>query len=337
MRRPDAYAYALARVYAKRSYMLKAEDFENMARAISYQQALRYLASTSYGPYIASAEEVMDVDRGLAQSYNDLFEELTRLVSGKAKAYIELSKYKHELEVLKAILRAKFSNVPKTEALRLIVPVGRYGPEVCEKLIGARDTSTAIFMVQDEELKGRLHVALKGAEELKSPYPLELAVDRYAYGLLGKAVEELKGLDRDWVRRLLGEEVDLKNFMVCLRLKSMGVKDYKNYLLPYKFRFTVEMASKAMSAPTLSEALTVVKDLWGEVPKATSLTEVEAHLLRRLAKVNAAIFLHYGFHVGILQALLNLKFFEVRNLKALLIGKSEGLPAEDIMSRLILH
>ncbi len=336
MRRPDQYAYALARVYAKRSYMLKPADYEAMAKAISYHQALRHLSTTFYAKYVAGTEELPDVERGLALSYNELFDEVSRFVSGKPRAFLELVKYRHELEVLKALLRAKFAEVPKNEALRNVVPLGKFNQEFCEKLLGARDVTTAISLIQDEALRSTLLSALKEAEELKNPYPIEVAVDKYVYQLLGKTSGELGGLDREWIKKLLGEEVDTKNLMICLRLKSMGVKDPQIYLLPYKYRFTVERATRVMAAPTVGEALAAVRDLIGEV-KYTSLSDVEGYLLKRLASINASVFLHYGFHLGLLFALLNLKFFELRNLKALLIGKSEGLPGEEILSRLILH
>jgi len=336
MRRPSQYAYALARVYAKRSYMLKPADYEAMAKAVSYHQALRYLSTTSYAKYVAGAEELTDVERGLALSYNELFNEVSRFVSGRPRAFLELVRYRHELEVLKSLLRAKFADVPRDEALRNVVPFGRFNQEFCEKLLRARDVATAISLIQDEALRGSLSAALKEAEELRNPCPIEVAIDKHAYQLLGRASDELRGLDRDWVRRLLCGEVDAKNLMICLRLKLIGVKDPKAYLLPYGHRFTVERAARVMAAPTIGEALALVRDLVGEV-KYTSLSDVEGHLLRRLASMNSSVFLHYGFHLGLPFALLNLKFFELRDIKALLIGKSEGLPGEEILSRLILH
>ena len=336
MRRPDEYAYALARVYAKRSFMLRRSDYEAMAKAVSYHQALRHLAATPYAKYIGEAEAIADVERGLAKSYEDLFSEVVRLASGKPRAFLEAVKYRHELEALKAVLRAKFAGLTREEALRNIVPIGRVTQELCERMLGARDVASAIAMVWDEALRSSLLSALEEAEDLRNPYPIELAVDRHAYQVLGRACEELKGMDRDWARRLLGEEVDAKNVVACLRLKSMGIKDYQAYLLPYKLRFTVERASRLMAAPTIGEAVAMVRDIVGEV-KASTVPEVEAHLARRLASINSSVFLHYGFHVGLIYALLNLKFFELRDLKALLIGKSEGLSAEEILSRLVLY
>ena len=336
MRRPDAYAYALARVYAKRSYMLTKPQLEALAKSISYHQALRSLATTSYAKYVEDAEGLIEVERGLVKSYNDLFNELVGLVRGAAREFIEACRRKHELEVLKALLRAKLAGLGREEALRNIVPVGSFTHEVCERFLSARDATAAAMMIDDPLLRGSVLDAVRKAMEESTPLPVELAVDSHAYAMLGKAVEGLKGMDRDWARRLIGEEVDVKNFVACLRLRSLGLRDYVRYLLPYKLRFTAQLAEKVVQAPTMGEAVAAVSHLWELPAKASTVSEVEDLLQRRLLHVNEAAFLHYGFHVGLLQALLNLKYFEVRNLKVILIGKSEELPSDEIIARLVL-
>jgi vacuolar-type H+-ATPase subunit C/Vma6 len=64
--------------------------------------------------------------------------------------------------------------------------------------------------------------------------------------------------------------------------------------------------------------------------KEPDITQIEALADRYIAHQSFKEFTGYSFHIGIALAYLNLKFYELRNIKASIIGKYENIPVQKI-------
>ncbi|MEM1538697.1 MAG: V-type ATPase subunit [Candidatus Nezhaarchaeales archaeon] len=346
IKRVEAYGYAVARLRARLSGFLKRSDYETMLKMGSTREILRFISSsTLYGRFLGSLEglDLMEVEKGLTRAYYSLFDDVRRMLKPDVRFFLDAVHRKFELETLRSLIRAKAASLPPSEALKVIVPVGRYTREFCEELLRAKDLVRLISMVEDKMLERNLLAAVKEYERIKSPLPLEAAVDRYNYSMLFSEADKLSGLDRRWISMFLGMEVDVKNMVSIIRGREQGLTaDQINELalIPHYYNLNPGIVVKAASAPNLQVAIqTLALTRYGvALSKAEpTLLSVEVSLTNYLLNEYRRVFLYYPFHVGFIYAFLNLAFYEVSDIRALLIGKAEGLPADAIVEHLSLY
>jgi vacuolar-type H+-ATPase subunit C/Vma6 len=82
----------------------------------------------------------------------------------------------------------------------------------------------------------------------------------------------------------------------------------------------------------------MLSDIQREYGAAHSLSSLELTLDRSLLKANLRMLKRYTsfFNIGLILAFINLKWFEVRNLRAIVKGLEEGIPANEIKGILVL-
>jgi vacuolar-type H+-ATPase subunit C/Vma6 len=68
-----------------------------------------------------------------------------------------------------------------------------------------------------------------------------------------------------------------------------------------------------------------------------SFLPLEVGFKRYLAREYLKSFEGLRFHAGLIMSFLNLKMFELEDLKAIIIGKASGLSADHIKGILVLH
>lgn len=264
---------------------------------------------------------------------------------------------KFEADNVKAILRAKEAGISVDEAMRYITPVGRLDEVRCQKILeSAKSVGDVIELLSELEYGSVLKVALEGREETRVLLPLAVAVDKYVYGKIWEATGKLKGLDKKIARAVLGVEIDSINIKVIFRCRTMGigVDRVKRYLIPVTEVFgekELEEATKVTDIKSSIESLlTVAKlamtrdyqyvltDLQREYESSQSLSKLEMILDRGLLKTSLRMLKRYTpfFNIGLILAFLNLKWFEVRNLRAIMIGVEEKIPPDEIRKLLVL-
>lgn len=347
LKRIETYAYPIARLRARRGLLLKKSGYEAALKTTSPLGLLRFISSSSvHGRFIGTIEELGDlvnVEKRIMRAYYDHFEDVRKMLKKEVRPLLDAVYRKFELEALKSIIRAKSADVAPSEAFKTILPIGRYDLKTCENMLRARDMLGLIALIDDELLKNNLTIAFKKSEELRSPLPLEVAIDRYAYSILFSEARKLTGLDKKWINRFLGVEVDIKNIVSVIRGKTYGltVDEIKDYVIvPHYYKLDAPLLIKAASAPGVEGTVRMLDS----TPYAISLSKaeptplgVEKCLTRHLIREYERVFVRYPFHTGFIYAFLNLCFFEVRDVRAMLIGKAEELPADAIAEHLILY
>jgi vacuolar-type H+-ATPase subunit C/Vma6 len=342
MMNPSKYAYSIARVRAKRAVMLKHEDYEVLLKAPNIHQALTHLRSVSdIGKDIPQTEDVHEIEKHLANRFVEILHALIGSVGERvSRDFLELAFAKYEYETLKALLKAKFLGVPESEAMLMALPLGRYSGALYTSLLSSKNAEQAIDLVPETELKLILKGALKEAETLKNSLPIEVAIDRWLYRQLCELTNRLKGDDKRWAKHLLGVEIDVKNILLLVRGKVLGLQPStieKMWLpLHYKLSFDVKSLA-AQPLPSILQA--IATSYYGEVvsPLARDVMEVERALEMLWVKENEKVFLHYPFTLGLIYAYANLKYVELKDIRALLFSKIMNLPPQKVLALITRH
>ncbi|MEM4700007.1 MAG: V-type ATPase subunit [Candidatus Nezhaarchaeales archaeon] len=346
-KRLETYAYAVARLRARKAFLLTSTDYESLLKASSLKDALLVVSkSPIYGRYLKGIEEegIEVVERRLREAYLKLLNEVKLMIRGPTAFFLDSIILKFELESLKTVLKAKALNIPASEALKFVIPAGRFTQVKLAELLGAKDLIRAILLIEDEELQKKLLMASEKVKEYGSTLPLEAAIDKHAYMSMSMGIEKLPELDREWITKLFGTEIDLKNVVLLVRsyLLKVGLEDYKEYIMiPFFYRVESDDLIKLLASPTIDaliQALASQVHYGGLLLKAgRDPATMEREAQRYMVDEYRKVFMQNPFHMGFIYAFLNLAYLELKNLIAIIVGKHERLPSETIAELLVSY
>jgi len=264
---------------------------------------------------------------------------------------------KFEASNVKAMLRAKQANLSVEEAMGYIVPAGRLNEIYCrKKLESSKNVVELVETLTDLEYGRILHEVLGESEEQKPIQKLEATIDKYVYDRIWKAAGKLRGLDGKIAKAVLGLETDATNLKIIFRCKAMGLEEsrVKKLLVRSSSVFDDKDIAKAIRATDMKSSIEclltaavmakardhqyMLTDLLKELESSEAVSQLEKVMDQSLLKTNLRMLKRYTsfFNVGAVLAFFNLKWFEVRNLRAIIRGAEAKVPSDKIKKLLIL-
>lgn len=319
------------------------------------------LAKTSYQAEVSeiSAKQLSSIslESALLKNFVRACEEIMEHSPKSVSFLLSTILMKFEANNVKAILRAKEAELSVDEAMKYIVPVGRLDEVRCRKILeNSKSVSDVVELLSELEYRSVLKEALRGHEETRFLLPLAVALDKYVYGKIWRAAGKLRGLDKKIARTVIGIEIDALNIKVILRCRAMGISEdqIRRYIIPVSEVFgekELEDAIRAADIKSSVESLLataklamardyryVLTDLLREYEASQSLSQLEMVLDRGLLKTSLRMLKRYTlfFNIGLILAFLNLKWFEVKNLRAIIRGVEDKIPPDKIRKLLVL-
>jgi len=329
---------------------LKATEYETLIKASDERDTLRILSGTVYAPYVINlpTEEfsLLAFENALLKSYYDVYERVMSYTTGIARDFLAKVYRRYELTCLKFVLRAFLTKVPLKEIATYITPIGSFTPQICADLLKKKEPKEIIDMVKEDNLKVKLLSALEKCAQLHSSIPAESAIDQYFFTTLWKLVGQFDDWDRRTIR-ILGTEIDMSNINILLRGKAIGLNPstIKELLIPIRYRLGSEL-EYSLNTPTALDTLRALTSghYSDQLSSAIAACEREKTILltelilkRHFLKENLGVFGGYPFQIGTLLAYLNLKFYEISDVRAIVVGKWNRLTSERIKELLVLY
>jgi len=297
----------------------------------------------------------ISMEDALLQNFIKTCEELMEMSPKGIRLLLSTFLMKFEANCIKAILRAKQAELDVDEAMKYIMPVGRLDEARCRKTLEiSENIADVVESLSDMEYGSVLEKAFAVYEEEKIFYLLEVALDRYVYSKIWRAIGKLGGLDKKIARTVIGLEIDSANVKTILRCKAMGISEdqIRRYLIPVSEVFSEKELEEAMRGLNMQSFInslvrlarrSMARDyqyIFTEIQElhVTSLTTLETILDRGLVETSLRMIKRYTafFNIGLILAFLNLKWFEVKNLRAIIRGSEAGIPPNRVKKLLIL-
>lgn len=295
------------------------------------------------------------LEDALLQNFVKTCEELVGISPKGIRLLLSSFLLKFEVGCVKSLLRAKKAGLTLEEAMKYILPTGKLDEPRCTRTFeNSRNVVDVVESLHDLEYGQSLEEAFAVYEEKKSFYLLEVALDRYVYSKIWWASEKLSGLDKKIAKTIIGLEIDSANIKTILRCKVMGIseKQIKQYLIPV----SEVLGEKELDEILLESSVQSIINsfirfakrasardhlyIYTEIQesKVTILTEIERMLDRGLVEACLRMLKRYTsyFNIGLILAFVNLKWFEVRNLRAIVRGTDAGIPPGQVKKMLIL-
>ncbi|OGD45984.1 hypothetical protein A3K70_04710 [Candidatus Bathyarchaeota archaeon RBG_16_48_13] len=296
------------------------------------------------------------LEKALFRNFQGAYSNIIDCSPKDVKLLISTMQMKFEAWNVKAMLRSKSSNLNIDKSMNYILPFGKLTEETCRtKLEKSNTVPDLVSAMSDLEFGKILMNSLTEFEKTREIQVLEAAIDRYVYDMIWKATDHLHGLDRKISKIVLGIEIDLINLktilrgitlglsesqIVCLLLSSSEVfeeADWKNVARSADATSAVQSLMAAAKSSYSRDHQWLLAKARAEYQKTRSLSQLETVLDRCLLTVSLRMVRKYTdfFNVGSVLAFLNLKWFEIRNLRAIIRGAEANLSSAEIRKLLI--
>ncbi len=353
------YKQVMPRIIVEKLKLLEPKRITNLV-GMSLNHISSELEKTSYSAEIfeLSTKEPnsISLEEALLKNFIKTCEEIMELSPKDVRLLLSALLMKFETNCVKALLRTKEANLSVTESMNYIIPAGRLSEARCRKILeNSKNIGEVIDSLSDMEYGSVLEKAFELYFKERVFYLLEIALDRHVYHRIWKATGKFWGLDKKIARTVIGLEIDSVNVKTILRCKAMGLTELqiRRYLIQESKVFGERELEEAMRGSDLQSIMrslvesskrAMARDhrcIFTEIKElhVTSLTILETLLDRGLVETNLRIIKRYTpyFNIGLLLAFFNLKWFEVKNLRAIVRGTEARIAPDRIKKLLILQ
>ena len=322
------YAYAVGRIRALETRLLDRSRFERMIDSSSVEEALKVLAESDYAHAVSELGDVHDFESILIEELKNTFNTIKNI--SPRPELIAIMVLRYDIHNLKVLFKARYLGVKSD----LLIP------------IGSLDIARLEFAVSEEDYRDLPGLLRRAAEKIsedflvnRDPQVIDLMLDQVLF-------EQLLAAARDegstFLEGMFVRQIDLINLKSLIRIKRMGLdrEFFKKALLSHG-SIPVDRLSTSLDEPLenliTALAMSDYADLVGEGVREW-LEKGSASLLEKLSDdyitsyLKLAKWMPFGYEplVGYLWA----KEIEIKNIRLVLVGKINRLPAEAIRERI---
>ena len=343
------YAYACARVKARKSFLLSKDAYSRML-VMDIHEIGRFLGETQYKDEMAqygsrySGANLVEaaVTRSLAATYSDILSFTTGHLREMVGNYLR----RWDTFNVKTVLRGKISKARPEEIVDTLVPAGAFSEEYLKSLVeteGIHEVMEDLSKQAALRITPELHRDVVDSGKLA---PLEDHLDKMLYYDLLDVIEPTNNperLLRDFVRR----EVDVTNLKVLLKLKAERIPEERiqKFLIPGGLEFGMDKL-RAMAQGEGTDAIVAELEkssLFEDIKPAVEryradkkLSEFTIALDKALIRKSEKFANFYPLSVLPIVNYMIRKKVEVDNIRIIARGKESGLPKKVIEELLVM-
>ncbi len=325
------YVYAVSRIRVIESRLLSREQMGMMIDAATREEALKILLDSDYGYRETDMARVHDYERLLEEEHKKLYK-LFREISPQPEIF-QIFLQPYDFNNIKMILKAEFAGIEDFSGLL--------------KDKGSIELKKLEVMMRDRKFDEMPSVMRQAVEEAisdfyhtRDPQTVDLILDRACYGRMRQMADSYKNC---FLRDFIAGTVDILNVNIILRLEKMKKDEEfaKRALLPGGY-VPIEILIQKSDKPI---------DVLVGLLKHTSCGEVAQRALENYKSTGRKIrtesmlndfiniFIARGrYLISGLEPLIGYmlaKEREIRNVRAVMAGKSNRLSGEKIRERLM--
>ncbi len=347
--RKGNYAYACARIRAKKSLLLERDAYPKLL-LMDLSEIGRFLGETQYKEEMSELASRYDgvnlIELGTIRNLARMNTQVLGFCTGDLHDMVEKYLGRWDMWNVKTILRGKFYGATAEEIQEDLVAAGKMSEDYLNYLISLNTVNDVLDEVRK---KGNMPIP----DEIKSQYdttgtlaPIEDYMDKLFYERLIGCVECKSGPEK-LLMTFLKREVDVANLMTLLKLKREGVELDKigNYFIEGGQELSVKELTRLAGTESFEATIGELSKLsfYEEIKEALekakakgSLTDVALTLQKHLA-VQSQKFSHvYPLSVLPIIDYMIRKKIEVDNIRIIARGKESGLDVDHIRELLVV-
>lgn len=331
------YAELAAATRSFKAELLQSTQLERMMETGSLAETVSAITNG----HITSVEQsdLSAVETYLTRNVIELTQRLSSYAPQDSRSLIALFAKRFEFDCVKTILNAIAARANGEEALRHLVPSGRFTPDRCKDLIEAHNPVRVVESIEDESFRRFLLPKLTG--EVARVQTIS-AIDQYYFTKLWAASNLPDPLDAQSAKSLIGEAIDHVNISAAFRsrLMSLDARTAATMMIPVNYGLAQSFTELPEANSTQNLARILEKTRYAHVLESAAALDpatVEHALNRSHAKTCVNTFAGSPFNIGLALAFLFLKNYELRDLFGLINAKANNVASEQALKSLVLY
>ena len=257
------YSYSVARTRGMRRNLLTKKQLASVIDSRDLEGGLDILNSTAYGQVLAdiSTKGFVEMEQALNKDLIMALQKVHKFLPQKVNEIFYWYLVKYEAENLRTILRGVFAQLPKNEILKILLPINLNIKESAyEDLAGTSNIEEFVTQLEPTIFGSALTKSMPEYEKTGILLPIETALDRFVYENLLKKASEFNGIDVEFLKKVIGIEIDILNLKVLIRSKaeSLTPEEISNFILPNGF---ILRKKRLVSLSKLEDVDAIVNDL----------------------------------------------------------------------------
>jgi len=327
----DDYAYSASRIRAREIKLLDSNRFDRMLVAASAEEAYKALTEADYGFGGDSANDFHSFEVLLSEEMKKTFSLLYEIAP--QIEVVKAFQRRYDYFNVKVLLKAEFQNI---EPPSILIDTGTFDKEEIVRIIRERDY---------EELTPIMHEAILNIYDVFSrmhdPQAIDLLLDKASFK---QFTSDLFDTDNDFLHSIAKITIDITNMKMYIRARAINkTEDFIKKILLEGGEIPISLFLENIEKPVeaLIEALhdTKYKDV---MKKGFEMYKERknASELEKLLDDYFMVFLQQAklITIGVEPFIVHLfaKETEIRNVRIIMTGKINNLPADLIRERLRL-
>lgn len=349
LRRYGAYAYANARVNAKKSNLFKDDALGSLIQIQDLQGLVGTLSDSHYSPSLESVAEPTpeNVEISLQKHLFVSHKRITALAPEEIREIFTSMKKIHEIRNIKTLLVDKYVGAPPEETKDKLLPPISISSEVYSRAVEAENMRGVSAAFEETEYGDLIEEQLSEYEDTGKILPLWFGIEQRHWQNVWKIARDSDAKHSEIIQQAIGMRVDIHNILTIFRCKSEQVssEEIEKYIVPIYSELKEQNLERAMESEGVSEAVTSLEDTFygdalsnalSEFEETQSIFALERALEEFLLQKLRTLSIQYYTGVGPLLTFFFEKDIEVRNVTSIINGKVEGLKSEEIKEKLVI-
>ncbi|KUE73425.1 ATP synthase subunit C [Candidatus Methanomethylophilus sp. 1R26] len=340
------FSYTSARVKAKKSKLLKEEDY-NKLLMMSVPEMSQYISEAGYSKemadYAGRYSGLTLLEYATYANMSKAFRSILKSSTGELSNMVDAYLAKWDFENFKSILRGKKYGLSADQIREDMVPAGNLSAEDLEKLIAANTPEDALAQFAKKTNITVPDDAVTALKENNNLQPIEDAMVKSYYR---KLLASISKQDRptDIFRTYIKDCIDIKNVETVMKFKADRISGdtVAQFWIPGGAEIDEKVMAQIAAAPDVKSALNEMQnlrmyaDIKDELSDDSSILDVVAAMARYKAKLANKVGHMYPLSVIPVVDYMIHKENEVRNIRMIAHGTDSGLDRETMKGLLVI-
>jgi V/A-type H+-transporting ATPase subunit C len=346
---PAPYIYVSTRMRVRKAKLIPREEYLRMLN-MSLPEITRFIGETEYKREIdelaSSFSGINLIEVGLSWNLAKEYQDVLKITPSGVMKFVQSYLRHWDIQNVLTILRGKMQGVKPGKIKEVLVPAGELDKNALDRLLAEDSPDRIVEAVKGRRLGPLLSAGLHEALETGSFATLENELYKNLYTQM---VSDAKGGVAGGYEFLgyIQTEIDTRNIMNLFRFRGQHAsgEEVKALLIPGGKAFTVDELVRMSTIENLDELIEAAKKktrdpelaaVFEELRQQRPVHEVEVLLTTYRLKQMERLSKRYPFSVLPILAYLEMKRYEVANLRAIARGKEYGLANERIEGYLVM-
>jgi V/A-type H+-transporting ATPase subunit C len=340
------FAYTSARVKAKKSKLLKEEDY-NKLLMMSVPEMSQYISEAGYSKEMAdlanrySGLELLEYATyaNMAKAFRSILQSSTGELSNMVEAYLT----KWDFENVITIVRGRKYGLTAEQIREDLVPAGSLTSEDFEKLMSTNSIDDAIEFIKK---KLGVHIPEEAVGVLKESGNLQPLEDNLVKEYYRKLLASISKNDRptDIFRTYVKDCIDIKNVETVMKFKADKITGgiVAQFWIPGGYEVDEKVMEQLAAAPDVQSVLNEIQnlrmyaDIKDDLKEDSTVSDVVGAMDRYKARLANKVSHMYPLSVIPVVDYMIHKEYEVRNIRLIAHGTDSGLDRDRLKAMLVI-